>query len=1367
MQMMNNLAKVVAIAFLLLKTSVAFSQTTKFYSTENGLSSSLVNQVFQDKKGFIWIATEDGLNKFDGNKFVTYQHIKGDSTSLKNNYIKLIFEDSHENFWVGCVDGLMLLDRDAGVFKEIKLYDADGERVYPHILSIIERHNGDIWFATSGFSLFSLKKGETQCRYETALNERLCSRFLTVIFEDSRNRLWIGSEDGGLNLYYPETGELKLYENIPGNAHSLSSNTISSVCEDKNGNIFIGTLSGGLNRIDSALSAIKRIDDEQGNDQLPVKSLLVDRNNYLFAGTDGKGMKVYNPKKQILEKYDSFSSLFDFSKTKVHSIVEDRDGNIWAGVFQKGVFFIPNNPNEFDYYGYKSFRKNYIGSNCVMAICNDRDGIVWVGTDNDGLYSIDEKSQRAKHFNGTGVPNTITCIKEDQNGNLWLGTYQSGLALLDKKSGKCNFYTNRSSESNLTDNRIFCMEIDNDNRLWIGTYGSGLYCFDLRTRSIVTHYYQQREGDQGLPNNWINALLYDEDGDLLWIASYKGLGCLSLKNNVFETYSLENYGLPSNNIFSLKKDNAGNIWIGTNSGLACLNKKTGDLKSYSTTDGLSNNTICAIETDEENNIWVSTLFGISKLIPDKDVFTVYSVSDGLQGNEFTRGARCKSPDGKIFFGGVNGITAFYPKDIHKSKGKLSVYITDFYVFDRHITKGQKSGNKLILKTSILDADKISLSAKDNVFSFEFSSLEYGNPEGILYRYYLEGFDVFWLNTSPGINKITYTNLQPGTYKFHVQAYYEQDNQSEIKTIVVTIRPPWYMTWWAKTIYVLLLLVSLYLVYSFLRSKIRHKSELMRLEHADQINEAKLQFFINISHEIRTPMTLIIGPLEKLLKENKNPVLQQSYLLIYRNAQRILRLINQLMDVRKIDRGQMHLKSRETDMVGFIKDVMQSFEYAAKKKNINFVFEHEMPDLKVWVDLNNFDKVLFNILSNAFKYTNKDGEIIVRLRTGKDKTENGPLKNYFEISIEDNGIGIDKDKIDKIFERFYQIDNDVTSSNFGTGIGLHLSRSLIELQYGTIKAYNKESESGSCFLIRLPMGKDHFKNDEIEIMKDNEPLATFVYAQKDNLLEYTFEDSDEVVQKIKPKTKYRVLIVEDESEINNYIKTELSEIYKINQCINGKEALDFILKEKPDLVISDVMMPEMDGITLCRKIKSNVNINHIPIILLTAKTTEEDLAEGLETGADAYIVKPFNSEILKKTVSNLLENRERLKGKFVTQSEGKLDKIEMKSSDEILMEKILKFINKNLDNTDLNVEMLSSEVGISRVHMHRKLKELTNMPARDFIRNIRLKQAGELLKSKKLSISEVAYAVGFSTLSHFSSSFKEFYGVSPKEYVEKL
>lgn len=535
------------------------------------------------------------------------------------------------------------------------------------------------------------------------------------------------------------------------------------------------------------------------------------------------------------------------------------------------------------------------------------------------------------------------------------------------------------------------------------------------------------------------------------------------------------------------------------------------------------------------------------------------------------------------------------------------------------------------------------------------------------------------------------------------------------------------------------------------------------EHDEQLNEAKLQFFINISHEIRTPMTLIINPLEKLLAGENKGELHKTYQMIYRNAQRILRLINQLMDIRKLDKGQMFMKFQETDMIGFITDVMQPFEYMAHKKNIDFAFIHDMPQLKAWVDLNNFDKVLMNVLSNAFKYTPEGGKIQVSLSIGRDVSCKGALQNFFEIVVTDSGIGIDKDKMERIFERFYQIDNDVTKSNFGTGIGLHLSRLLVLLHHGNIHAENREDASGSRFIIRMPLGSGHLRADEMV-----EAASFAVYPQVPNSKEEYMDDVDEK-QAGKPKTRQRVLVVEDEEEIRTYLKQELSDEYKVTTCCNGKEAYDCILKEMPDLVISDIMMPEMDGLALCHKLKQNTNINHIPIVLLTAKSRAEDTLEGMDTGADAYIVKPFNTDLLKSTIANLIANRRLLRNKFsgAQQQEEKIDKISMKSSDEILMERIMKVVNKHLDDPELNVEMLASEVGLSRVHVHRKLKELTNLSTRDFIKNIRLQQAAFLLdQNKKMTISEVAYAAGYTNLSHFSNSFKEKYGMSPKEYMNK-
>ena len=1368
------------IFFLCFATWVSQGQTTKYYSTDKGLSSSFINKLYQDKKGFIWIATENGLNKFDGTKFLVYSKNPGDSTLLKSNYVRTLFEDSSGNFWIGCMNGLMKFNRDTETFTEVKIIDEKGSVQEPHIMSIIECKNGDIWFATSGFGLLSLKKGSDDCVVETELNEKLLSVYLTVIYEDKLQNLWIGTEHSGLNVYNPETGKLKEYvsfdkqhnthngrassgsankinsnyENSKNSnsfsANSISGNVISDICEGINGDIFIGILTDGLNRYNRETDGFERLATNTGETSFPVKSILFHKEeNTMYIGTDGNGMKTYSADKLYLEEYEPFYFPFDFSKTKIHSILKDKDGNIWTGMFQKGIFFIPGNFNGFRYHGYKSIKNNNIGSSCIMSIYKDEDEVLWIGTDYDGLYSINEKTNEVKHYhisnNSNEVPNTIMCIEEYKGGQLWLGSYLNGFYLFDKKSGKCIQFGN--NKDNLPDDKIFCMEYDKNGFLWIGTYGSGLFQFDPRSKTIVKSFYMEEEGrPDELCNNWINTLLCDESG-LMWVGTYKGLSCLNPETGVFENYTASNSGLLSNTIFSLKEDRNNNIWIGTDMGVTCLSKDK-QVINYAKEQGLSDNSAIGLASDENGNIWISTLTGISKIVPQDNVVVNYFASDGIQGSEFSRGAYFENSDGEIFFGGTNGITRFYPRDIHTEKKELDVHITDFYLF----------GNRV----PIIDETQLSLESGNNVFSLEFSTLEYGNPESIFYIYKLENFDNNQLQTAPGDNRVTYTNLSPGNYILSYQAY-EKDNFSPVRSIRIKIMPAWYQTSWAKAIYVLFFLTICYFVYVYIRSKIEHRSEMVKREHADEIQEAKLQFFINISHEIRTPMTLIMGPLEKLMSDNKNEKIQSAYLLIYRNAQRILRLINQLIDIRKIDRGQMHLKARETDMVGFVQDIMQAFGYLSKKKNIDFRFEHEMPELKVWVDLNNLDKVLFNIFSNAFKFTPDDGCIIVRLFTGRDDSVSGPLRDYFEIHVLDNGIGLEEDKIEKIFNRFYQIENNLTNSSLGAGIGLHLARSLVELQYGVITARNRDDCKGSCFNVRLPLGNSHLGEDEMEVNAGT--LLSGMPSPVYNEELFAIDMDEDKINSSAKKTKYRLVIVEDDMEINNYIKGELSTDYHIAQITNGKEAMDYILANKPDIIISDIMMPGIDGITLCKKIKANVNTEHIPIILLTALSKDENKAEGLDTGADAYLVKPFNMDLLKKTVSNLLKNRERIKGKFSTQSEGKIKKIELKSSDEALMEKVIKTVNDNMDNPDLNVEMLSARVGMSRVHMHRKLKELTNQSARDFIRNIRLNQAGELLLAKKLSISEVAYAVGFTTLSHFSSCFKDFYGMSPKEYVE--
>ena len=1354
-----NKAPLIVLLFCLVVLPLA-AQTGKFYSTNNELSSSLINQIFQDKRGFIWIATEYGLNRFDGLRFSKYKHMSRDSTSIKNNYVRTLYEDSRQNLLVGCIDGLMKYDSETDTFREIPMIRA-GKQVFPHVTQMQKLHNGEIWAVTTGQGIFRLDEEKQQAVSIDAIMKQVNYNFQSNLYEDSDYNIWIGTEGHGLICYLPATQEVRIFR-YP----AINDNYVSAIGEDKYGNLFIGTQKHGLSRYDREQNRFVPV-PYTGSEELSIYCLtLVD--DHLLIGTDGQGLKTYNRMTGKIEDYSINSAPLDFSEGKIHAILEDRDKNLWVGLFQKGIVLIPKQENPFEYYGNKSIYYNPIGQGCVMSIYQDSNHHLWVAADNEGVFELDAEGRRLRHYqpgnNPRSMANTIMCMYEDTNGDFWLGSYTRGLAKLNRRTGECEYPLPVDNE------KIYSIAEDRHKNLYIATFGSGFYQYNLVTKELK-HYESSKDetGDltrNELANDWVNYIFCDREG-MIWLGRYKGIRCFNPANESFINYRKVNTLVEDRVGYVVQEDHAGNIWAGTTDGLYCFNKKTDELTCFTVADGLPNNVICGICEDEEHNMWISTYMGICKYDAKTGRYINYYAGDGLQGNEFTHGAFYKDEAGKVYFGGINGITYFQPSSIGSVLKDTKVWITDFSIFNQPVRKNTRSGRHTVIYTSVPDANMFQLAHYDNTFSIVFSTLQYNNPEQISYQYKIEELSNQWLSTEPGVNRVTYNNLLPGKYTFHVRAL-SHGNLSEIRTVKILITPPWYEMWWAYCIYAFLFGLLVLGIVNYILSRMRHRREIMKREHAEQLNEAKLQFFINISHEIRTPMTLIINPLEKLLAEKKGGEVQKTYLMIYRNAQRILRLINQLMDIRKLDKGQMFMKFRETDMVGFIDDVMLTFDYMARKKKIHFCFEHVMPQLKVWVDMNNFDKILMNIFSNAFKYTPEQGEITVTLSTGRDSTRRDPLKEYFEITVTDNGIGLDREKIERIFERFYQIDNDVTKSNFGTGIGLHLSRSLVELHHGIILAENREDAPGSRFIIRIPLGSAHLRTDELEDVEAIiTPHTVLVKPEKTDLEGAFEEEEDEESKKAgKSKNRMRILIVEDEEEILSYLKEELEGDYRIMTRKNGREAYDTILADTPDLVISDIMMPEMDGLSLCRKIKQNTNVNHVPVILLTAKSKPEDTMEGMATGADAYMVKPFNTELLKSTIANLIANRRLLKSKFsgAQQQEDKVQKLSMKSADEILMSKIMKVINENLSNPDLNVEMLAANVGLSRVHVHRKLKELTNLSARDFIKNIRLQQAAALLKEKKLTVSEVAYATGYTNLSHFSSSFKEVHGMSPKEYM---
>lgn len=1348
------------VTFLICLLNPVKAQEGRLLTADKDISSSMITHIYQDHEGIIWISTEDGLNRYDGAKFSIIGRDKEKKTSINNHHIRRTFEDSRGRFYITTLNGVQIYDRGLEEFTDIPLYlERGGTISNANTSSIIEKRNGEIWIGTSGYGLFKLVESSDSLYFQQDLSYGN-SLYLDYLFEDSKGRTWMISPSA---IYKLEKGN-EIISYLEGG----TSEEFSCITEDTHGNIYAGSLHNGMFQYNETNDSFINIAQSAN---LTIRSLYLANQEEIYIGTDGNGVKVYNITDKNIKESNFNVTTTDFSRAKVHTIIKDNQGNTWLGCFQKGVIIVPVATNGFNYIGYKSVINNTIGSCCVMSVCRDHEGILWIGTDGDGLYGVKPNGQRIAHYpnmNGTDNNTTIMSVFEDSEHQLWVGTYQYGLYKLNRQTGHREFISLPDSTSQ-DKPRIYSIVEDNNKQLWLGAMGAGVYKIDLKTKKISTMPSYNADvitnlQKNSLHNSWVNCLMLSSNNKL-YIGTYNGFSCLDVETENFVSTYRVNQFMNGEAIYAMYEDNDRNIWIGTKNGLKRFHPRTQEVITYTMENGLPSNSIFGIKGDNDDNLWISTSYGLSRFHIASETFVNFYARDGIQGNEFSKGAAFLGVRGDINFGGTGGVTYFSPNEIINPSKKPQIRIADFYLHDRVVRRGMKSGNQEIISTDIAKAKDIHLSHMDNSISIEFTAMEFYNPERINYQYNFNNNG--WLSLRNGENRVTFSDLEPGSYRFQVRAK-DYSSYSDIIELQIHITPPWYATWWARLLYVIISCGLLIFCIIHFRQKYYAKQQMMEHMHAEEINEAKLQFFINISHEIRTPMSLIISPLQKLISTDKDEERQKTYSLIHRNSERILQLINQLMDIRKIGKGQMVLRFTETDIIPFIKDLANSFDYQAKNKNITLDFNYDMDELKVWIDAKNFDKIIFNLLHNAFKYTHNGGHVQINLRTvNLSKHIISGTQEYMEIDIKDDGIGLEPNEIPRIFERFYQVRNAQNNSSTGTGIGLHLTRLLVDLHHGEIFAKNNEDGKGSCFTIRIPLGKGHLNPRDIEELvpdidiptneiqaEEHENEAGSIYANDNN--------------STRPKSKYRVLIIEDDEEIRQYLHNELKNDFNVQNCNNGKEGLAMILQKMPDLVISDVIMPDMDGMTLCKKIKQNVNINHIPVILLTAKVRDEDTIEGLINGADAYITKPFNIEILRQTAINLIKGRELLKNSFRGSQiqETKIKKIEAESPDERLLNRVMKVINNNMSNTDLNVEMIASEVGISRVHLHRKLKELTNQSTRDFIRNVRLKQAAAILAGKKHNVAEVASLTGFPSLAYFSTAFKDLYGVSPSVYMNQ-
>ncbi len=1326
--------KTIIITLYLLTVSLCgFSQMGKLFDADMQLSSSFTNQVYIDRDGFLWVVTRNGLNKYDGYQFHILKKENSQSNGMSSNYVNCMIQDRVSGlFYMGMYGAFQTYDGTS--FSDVEVRDLDNNVVPCYMTCFLQRANNDVLAGTSGHGLLVVTDKKHAHQAKGPL-----SKIHTVngMVEDKEGHVWIVSADMGVIEY--DGKNIKRYlqnEVLP---------TVRCITKDDKDNIYVGTSNNGVYVLRrEARKEFTHIDYTSGK---PIYTLYTNRTGQLIIGYDGHGIGIYDPQTGSMTDNPYFSREVDLAHGKVSSIIEDSSGNVWIGLFQKGIYMQPGKTMPFGYMGYKLGAQNIIGTACVVSTLIDSKGQTWIGTDKDGLYCLKSRTNVTHYAPSANFPSTIMSIAESSDGRIWIGSYMEGFGWLDPQSKSYHKY----SDSRFNAISAFSMR-STPNNLWIATMGQGLLQLNLNENSLKAHAVKE-----GIPhdstannivNNYISQISVSPDGNRIYAATTMGLCCYDItKNSWLSTFGKNclNYGTPTR----VAREFYGQIWIGTNDGLYRYNPKDKSFQLLTMDKGLADNGISSIEQDKQGRLWISTDHGLCCYNPQNELTLNYFIDNGLQSNEFSDGASSVSPDGQLLFGGVAGITWFYPSSIRQIRWNATVRLTAFSLNGEHVNPSTRSDGYQVTDTAVIASNRFDLSYHDNSFTIQLSTLTYDSPEHITYLYSIN--DESFVRLQPGLNEITFSHLSPGTYRFKVKAEHN-GYETATREFTVVIHAPWYKTGWAYLFYILL---TAFGIWWYLRTRKRKEQDRLKLQehiHAEEMSEAKVRFFMNISHEIRTPLTLIITPLLSLMKEDNDPHRKSVYETIKRNAERILHLINQLMDLRKIDKGMMQMRMQETDLIDFVKDIYTLFGYQAQTKHITLNYEYDTDHLPVWIDKRNFDKVIMNILSNAFKFTSPGGEINIRVSHNDQNAT---------IAISDNGENIPPDKIDKIFERFYQTTSGINERNIGTGIGLDLTRSLVELHYGVITA--KNLKKGCEFTVSIPLGNEHLKPEEMIDGQEQE-------VQPEEHLLGVVQDDGQITEEepvVKsPNEKPTIVVVEDDDEIRNFLTEELQKDYEVKAFLHGKQALPEIYRIMPDIVLSDIMMPEMDGNALCTQLKMNPMTNHIPVILLTAKNRDEDKLEGLETGADAYIVKPFNMDILRRTIVNHINMSRLMKMKYGKrdQLEEQVEDVKMKSPDEKLLARVMATVNKHLNNSDLSVDMIAEEVGISRVHLHRKMKELTGQTPHDFIRSIRLKQAANLLSTRNMNITEVVYACGFSNAASFSTMFKNVYGMSPREYM---
>ena len=1326
--------------------------------TSDGLQSDQVTSLVEDRKGQLWVGTVSaGFHLFDRatERFVNFRFNPNDINSLSDNDVWGLFEDSKGCIWVGTKKGLNRFDPNTNKF--LRIYAPTGDNTRPpsdYIYSICETPDGSIWSATSrGLTRIKFKNETTydlrHYTLEPVAGDSFLANFIYRVrpVRDEPNTLWVGSKAGLRKIRFSDsdTDYLQIaasFQVIPGNPNSLSYNVVSDFWETTDGNLWVATYHG-LNLLDKKTGQFRRFLAQPGEPYSLsnnfVRSLFQDRTGILWVGTD-KGVNKLNLRRKPFQ-----SVRFDQTNLAANSIVSGicnggTPGSLWVatngGLNRLTCNPVPSNPTHYTL----APAELADFANFITAVWRDTEGWIWFSTQGAGVMRIRERDippgggrlTRLEQFSQNAPPlindNYVMHLCPSVEGGMWFGLWDGGLSHFDSRTNTLRHFQTVGNMSLTASPNVSLLEKKEGGQtmLYVGTRGNGLlkFLFDPSERSLhLERQYRFIAGQKGcLSNDKINALLNDSRGRL-WVCTSKGVNLLEDDGNTFRVFTKVD-GLPNDIAQSIVEDSDGNFWVSTQNGIAGLQYTRDGQVSIRSFDAL----------------------------------------DGLQDNFFMNNCAARLPSGLLAFGGANGMSLFVPGDIRPDSVPPLTRISDFLLSNHSVPIGMMDDGRVVLEKSVAETSEIVLDYRDNVLSFEFVSLHFAEPKKNRFAYKLEGFDPDWVYTDAEKRFAHYTNLPYREFTFWVKSANGDGVWSEPVSVKVCVNPPFWLTWWAYLTYGILFVGLLYGGWrlAHLRAEYRASLNLERLQHekSEEVNRLKLQFFTNISHELRTPLTLIVSPLEQLLREKAadRPIVA-TLTRMYQNAGRLLTMINQLLDFRKSEAGLMKVRAEHTNLVFFLQEIILSFKPLADEHRIELSFFPENEEITAWIDLDQMEKVMFNLLSNAFKFTPDGGAVCVFLNENK-------MAETIEIKVADTGPGIPPEQLDKIFDPFHQGEHQPRQGVFGgTGIGLSLVKSIMEQHGGAVAAESRPG-NGATFVLTLPTGYAHFKPEQIAPETPNRQLAErFVLAPPGASGEKApfAESPASHANNETPGTRRHLLIVEDNADIRAYLRENLGHEYEITEAADGQEALDCAQTTSPDLVLSDVAMPRMDGMELCRRLKSNLLTSHIPVVLLTARSSLIYKIEGLETGADDYITKPFSMQLLTLRIKNLIHIRESLRQKFGKSFDLSPSAVAVSSLDEDFLQRILDTVEKHIDESEFSIDDLARSLAMSRIQLYRKLKALTGETPNNVIRTIRLKRAGQLLATRQFNVSEVAYKVGFTDLKYFRERFREQFGVNPGEY----